>query len=208
MFEAVVIGGSAGSIEALDRIFSALPDCGVPPILVVVHLHASDDGSIPRHLSGVTRCKVIEPYDKTPIAAGCIYTAPANYHMLVEKDVTISLSVDPKVNWSRPSIDVLFESAAPVWGERLMAVILSGANDDGARGICAVKSAGGCTIAQAPATASSPVMPQSAIEAGAVEEVLSPEEIGLRLLQTCQAAQSRNRDLPKSPARKREKESQ
>lgn len=110
-----------------------------------------------------------------------MYTAPANYHMLVERDGSIGLSVDERVNLSRPSIDVLFESAALAWGEAVVAVILSGANADGAEGMRAVKAAGGFTIAQDPASAEHPVMPQTAIDAGAVDEVLRVEEIG-RLL--------------------------
>ena len=101
--------------------------------------------------------------------------------MLVERDGTIGLSVDARVNWSRPSIDVLFESAASAWGAAVVAVILSGANADGAKGICAVKKAGGLTIAQDPASAETPVMPRAAIDAGAVDKMLSAQEIG-RLL--------------------------
>ena len=107
--------------------------------------------------------------------------APANYHMLVEKDGAIALTVDERVNWSRPSIDVLFESAARVWGKSLIAVILTGANADGAKGMQAVWKAGGHTIAQDPASARIPVMPQAAIDTGAVDEVLRLEEIGPRL---------------------------
>ena len=109
--------------------------------------------------------------------------APANYHMLVERNGTIALSVDERVNWSRPSIDVLFDSAAHVWGERLIAAILSGASSDGAQGIHTVKALGGLCIAQDPRTAEHPVMPQAAIDAGAVDRVMTLEEMAQLLVE-------------------------
>ena len=177
-YKAIVIGGSAGGVEALTVILSALPKEFALPVLTVQHLHWSDDGSLTRHVARATQLQVIEPCDKAPIECGCVYTAPANYHMLVERQGTISLSVDERVNWSRPSIDVLFESAAHAWGKSLIAVILSGANADGAKGIRAVKEAGGLTIAQDPGTAKTPVMPQAAIDTGAVDKVMHTEKIG------------------------------
>jgi len=177
-YKAVVIGGSAGGVEALNVILSALSENFALPVLVVQHLHPSDDGSFALHIARNTKLSVVEPIDKALIECGHVYTAPANYHMLVERDGTIGLSVDERVNWSRPSIDVLFESAALVWGESLIAVILSGANADGAKGICSVKKAGGFTIAQDPASAETRVMPQAAIDTGAVDKALRPEEIG------------------------------
>lgn len=182
-YKAIVIGGSAGGVEALETILPALPENFGLPVLVVQHLHPSDDGSFARHLARATRLPVVEPCDKERIEPGRIYAAPANYHMLVERDGTISLSVDKRVNWSRPSIDVLFESAARAWREAVIAVILSGANADGTEGMRAVKSAGGLTIAQDPAGAGNPVMPRAAIDAGAVAEVLGMEEIGRRLVE-------------------------
>ncbi|HCC54888.1 MAG TPA: chemotaxis protein CheB [Desulfobulbaceae bacterium] len=180
-YQAVVIGGSAGGVEALQVILLALPHDFMLPVLVVEHLHHSDDGSFALHLASLTQLPVIEPCDKTRIEGGRVYTAPANYHMLVERDGTIGLSVEERVNWSRPSIDVLFESAALAWGEALVAVLLSGANADGTKGLGTVKKAGGLTIAQDPAEAKSRVMPQAAINAGVVSEVLRAEQIG-RLL--------------------------
>lgn len=180
-YKAVVIGGSAGAVETLNVILSMLPKDFALPVLAVQHLHVSDNGSFALHMARATLLPVIEPCDKALIERGHVYTAPANYHMLVERDGTIGLSVDERVNWSRPSIDVLFESAAHTWGEALVAVILSGANADGAKGISAVKEAGGLTIAQDPASAQSPVMPQAAIETKAVDKVLRAEKIG-RLL--------------------------
>lgn len=177
----VVIGGSAGGVEALRVILSALPADFALPVLAVQHLHQSDEGSFATHMARVTRLHVVEPCDKEQIVSGHLYTAPSNYHMLLERDGTISLSVDERVNWSRPSIDVLFESAALAWGDEVIAVILSGANADGANGIRAIKKAGGLTVAQDPASAETPVMPQAAIDTGAVDTVLSAEKIGQML---------------------------
>lgn len=182
-YRAIVTGGSAGGVEALTSILSAFPSGFCLPVLVAQHLHPHDDGSMARHLAHVSQMPVIEPCDKEPIRRGHVYIAPANYHMLVERDETISLSVDEKVNWSRPSIDVLFESAARALGYAVVAVILSGANTDGTKGMRAIKAAGGMTIAQDPASAESPVMPQAAIDAGVVQKVLGVEKIGACLLE-------------------------
>ncbi len=182
-FRAVVMGGSAGGVEGLTAIFAALPADFDLPVLVVQHLHPSDDGAFARHLARVTRLTVVEPCDKERIERGRVYAAPANYHMLVDRNRTISLSVDEKVNWSRPSIDVLFESAAVAWGEAVVAVLLSGASADGAKGMRSVREAGGLTIAQDPDEAEHPLMPQSAIDAGGVGEILGLKEIGQRLIE-------------------------
>jgi two-component system chemotaxis response regulator CheB len=185
---AVAIGGSAGGPQALVSALAALSPDFALPILVVQHLHFTDAGRFAEHLGRLVPLPVIEPCDKEPIKGGTVYTAPANYHMLVERDGTISLSVDAKVNWSRPSMDVLFESAARVWGSGLVAVVLSGANRDGARGLAAVRRAGGMTLAQDPGTADCPIMPQASIDAGVVDEVLPADEIGRRLLQFAMSA--------------------
>lgn len=189
----VVIGGSAGGIEALESIFRQLPGDFAAPILIVEHLHPSEDGALARHLAHLTGLRVLEPNDKTLIAAGHVYTAPANYHLLVERPGSISLSVDDRVNGSRPSIDVLFESAAHAWGAALVTVILSGANADGAKGLKAVMVAGGHTIAQVPQEAASPQMPQAAINTGAVDEVLRADSIAQRLVTLCQCHATRNK---------------
>ncbi len=179
---AIAIGGSAGSLKSLDLILGALPEDFALPVLVVQHLHPSDDGSFTAHLARAARLKVVEPCDKAPIEAGKIYAAPANYHMLVERQSSIGLSIDARVNWSRPSIDVLFESAARVFGAGLAAVILSGANADGAEGLRAVKAAGGLGLALDPKRAESPAMPLAAIALGVVDEVLDEAGLAARLL--------------------------
>jgi two-component system, chemotaxis family, protein-glutamate methylesterase/glutaminase len=180
-YKAIVIGGSAGALEALDILLAALPENFILPILIVQHLHPHDEGAFASRLAGKTSLSVIEAFDKSPIEPGCIYTAPADYHMLIETEDMISLSIDLPVNWSRPSIDVLFESAVNIWGSSLIGVVLSGASNDGSMGIKAIKASGGHTITQDPATAQSPFMPQSAILTGAVNEILPPEKIGIRL---------------------------
>ncbi len=178
----VMLGGSSGALHPLACILGGLPDDFSLPVFVVNHLHADDNGGFAEYLGMLTSLSVIEPCDKTPMEAGVVYVAPANYHMLLEADGLISLSVDEKVNWSRPSIDVFFESAAVARGEDIVGIILSGANADGARGMMAIRQAGGLTIAQSPDEAESPTMPLAAINTGAVCEVLRADEIVKRLL--------------------------
>ena len=182
-YKAVAVGGSAGGFEALEAILALLPSDFKPSILVVQHLHPNDNGSFARQLARTTRLSVIEPCDKERLRPGCVYVAPANYHMLVEQSGAIALSIDEKVNWSRPSIDVLFKSAAQAWGRLVIAIILSGANADGAKGMREVKEAGGLAIVQDPATAQVQIMPQAAIDLCTVDEVLCPEEIGRWLIE-------------------------
>jgi len=180
-YRAVAVGASAGGLQALTIILGELAADFALPILVVQHLHASDDGRFAAHLGELTTLTVVEPGDKDPILPGQVYVAPANYHMLVERDETIALSIDERVNHSRPSIDVLFESAAHAFGARLIAVILSGASHDGALGMRTVKALGGLTIAQDPASAEHPVMPQAAIDVARIETVLAPHGIAEKL---------------------------
>ncbi len=179
---AVVVGGSAGGFTALSALLGELPEAFALPILVVQHLHPSDQGDFADHLSRLIRLWVCVPSDKEIIKPGWVYVAPANYHMLMEKGGTIALSVDERVNWSRPSIDVLFESAALACEGRLTSVVLSGANADGAQGTRRVKAAGGLTMAQDPIEAEYRVMPQAAIDTGAVDLVLGARELGHRLI--------------------------
>jgi len=188
-YKAIVIGGSAGSMDVLLLLFSYLPETFCLPIIIVNHLHPLDDGDLVRFFSQHTSLTVKEASDKEQIQAGYIYFPPANYHLLVEPDGTFSLSVDSKVNYSRPSIDVLFESAAVTWDGDLIGILLSGANSDGAAGISAVKKYGGLTLAQDPSEAAYPVMPQAAIATGNVDEVLSTHEIGQFLQRLSKTAQ-------------------
>jgi two-component system chemotaxis response regulator CheB len=181
-FAAVVMGGSIGGTAALQTILDVLPaDYGLP-LIVVQHLHRTDGGRFAAHLCRHSKMEVGEALDKQPIAAGRIYVAPADYHLLVERTAHLALSVDPRVNWARPSIDVLFESAARVWTNRLVGVILSGANKDGAAGMALIGRLGGLCVAQDPQSAENPVMVQAAIEQAAIAHVLPPAEIARLLL--------------------------
>lgn len=182
-FRAVVIGGSAGSTVVIQKILSQLPGDFPAPIFIVQHLHESDEGGFAEHLAHTCRLNVHVSCDKQPARGGSVFVAPANYHMLLERQGTIALSVDAKVNYSRPSIDVLFESAAHAYGTGLIAVLLSGANDDGASGMKTVRSCGGLVVVQSPETAESPVMPRAAIQAANPHYTKPPADIAALLVQ-------------------------
>lgn len=180
-YTAVVIGASAGGQVQLVTILSGLSrDFGLP-ILVVQHLHSTDDGAYAQQLDATVPLPVREADDKQPIHAGHVYVAPANYHLLVERTNTLALSVDKRVNSCRPSVDVLFESAARAWGDSLIGVVLSGAGHDGAAGMRTIADRGGMTIVQDPASAQSPEMPRAAIERARVQEVLPSPDIAALL---------------------------
>jgi two-component system chemotaxis response regulator CheB len=162
---AVVIGCSAGGIEALSALLPAFaPDCGVA-VLVVVHLPRERPSRLVDVFEGKCRLTVSEAEDKQPIQAGNLYFAPPDYHLLVDEGPRLALSVDELVHFSRPAVDVLFESAADAYGVELLAVVLSGANQDGARGLAAVERAGGLTLVQRPETAVAAAMPSAALAA-------------------------------------------
>lgn len=163
--QAVVIGASAGALEALSAILPALPDTFGLPLIVVVHIPPDKRSVLASLFRAKCRIKVLEAEDKEPIEGGTVYFAPPDYHLLVETNGTLSLSNDKPVLFSRPSIDVLFESAADAFGASLIGIILSGANEDGARGLSAICMAGGAAIVQSPAEAFAPAMPQAAIAA-------------------------------------------
>lgn len=162
MIELVVIGGSAGALEALLALVPALPDELTVPLVIVLHLGHTQKNRVPEILRNVTRRPVVEVDDKQPLRVGHIYVAPPNYHLLVERTRTLALSVDEPVHYSRPSIDVLFESAADAYGVHCAGVLLSGANEDGAKGLERIADAGGRAFVQAPVTASQPTMPAAA----------------------------------------------
>jgi two-component system chemotaxis response regulator CheB len=178
---AIVIGGSAGALEALALILPALPATCDVPIVIVVHLPPAAPSLLPIVLQPRTALLVKEVEDKEPVMGRTIYVAPPNYHLLVERDGTFALSVDDLVHFSRPAIDVLFESASEVYGPALVGVVLTGANADGAAGLAAIKRRGGTTIAQSPGSAAVRAMPEAAIATGAVDHVLPPAEIAALL---------------------------
>ena len=185
--EAIVIGASAGALEALSQVLPALPGGFPLPIMVVVHLPADKKSIFAELLRARCAIDVREAEDKEVMQPATAYFAPPDYHLLAESDGSLSLSADEPVLYSRPSIDVLFESAAEVYGGRLIGIILTGANNDGAAGVRAICAAGGRVIVQNPATAFASAMPEAAIEACSTAEVLLLDEITQRLVQAVAA---------------------
>lgn len=163
--KAVVIGASAGGVQALLQILPSLPASYPLPVLIVVHVPPDRDNALVSLFQARCQIQVREAEDKEPLLPGVVYFAPSDYHLLVEKDGTLSLSSDGLVNHSRPSIDVLLESAADAFGSELVGVILTGANDDGARGLQAVVEAGGVAIVEDPAEAYASAMPAASLRA-------------------------------------------
>ncbi|WP_061296287.1 chemotaxis protein CheB [Leptospira interrogans] len=176
-YEAIVIGVSAGGINAMKTILPTLPTQFGIPIVIVQHIGARSDGEWFRILEKLCNIKIKEAEEKEEIKSGMVYVAPPNYHLLIEKDRTFSFSIGERVNFSRPSIDVLFETASEVYEDKLIGVILTGANSDGAQGLKKIKENGGLAVVQDPLTAEIALMPRSAIEATSVDYVLSLEKI-------------------------------
>lgn len=173
----IVIGGSAGSLIQVLRIIPLLRKDMDVSVLIVMHRMASHEDVLPGVLVAKTSFEVKEVEDKDELRRGVIYIAPADYHVLVERDFTLTLDDSEKVNFSRPSIDVTFESAAEVCGSSLVGVLLSGANADGAAGLKRVKEKGGRAIVQDPATAEFPMMPQSALELVKADFVMNDDNV-------------------------------
>ncbi len=176
-YELIVIGVSAGGLVALSTIFPKLSAEFSIPIVVVQHV-GDDNSLLVEHLNNLCVIPVIEVEDKFAIQKNTIYIAPAGYHLLIEDKNTLALSFDPKVNYSRPSIDVLFESAADVFKEKLMGVVLSGANTDGVSGAKKIKSQGGFVIVQSIETSEAKIMPAETIKMVNVDIILPLEDIG------------------------------
>jgi len=179
--EAIVIGTSAGGVEALSVILPALPaDAGIP-VFIVLHLPRGRPSVLADIFQDRCALAVCEAEDKEPVEPGTIYFAPPDYHLLLdlapEGGTQIALSRDEEVHFSRPSIDVLFHSAADLYGESLLGIILTGANEDGAQGLAAVQRAGGITLVQQPASAFVAYMTEAALKRTAADLVLSLDEI-------------------------------
>ncbi|HAQ65050.1 MAG TPA: chemotaxis protein CheB [Bacteroidales bacterium] len=174
---AIVIGTSAGGVEALTKIFIGLRAGFSIPILVVQHISPSSDSYLPKHLNRLTTVSVNEAIDKTSIEEFNAYLAPPNYHMLVEEDRTISLTVDEKVSYARPSIDVLFETASRAYGRNLLGVIMTGANADGASGSKLLREMGGFLVVQDPKSAHISTMPEAALQLAGADYVTNLEGI-------------------------------
>ncbi|WP_298150461.1 chemotaxis protein CheB [Flavobacterium sp.] len=158
----VVIGGSAGSLEVLLQLLPKLHSIPDFALVIVLHRKNAEDSTLENLIAMKTIVPVVEIEDKTPIQAGAIYIGPSDYHLLFEKDNTFALDVSEKINFSRPSIDLAFESAADVFGPELTGILLSGANADGTNGLKAIKRERGTTIVQLPESAEMPFMPNHA----------------------------------------------
>lgn len=176
-FKAVMIGGSAGSFQIVTKILSGLPSKFNLPIFLCLHRLKHVRSGFVEALSLKSTLPVIEPNDKEPIKPGFVYLAPANYHMYIEADKRFSLSTEAPVNHSRPSIDLSFFTAAQTYKSRLVGIILSGANKDGAKGLKMVKDCHGLTIVQDPKEAQVETMPVSSMQATKVDHIFNSDQI-------------------------------
>lgn len=176
--DAVVIGASWGGLGAISTILQKLPWRISAPVVFCQHQYPHAISTLPTVLRGRTKLKVMEAEDKLSLEPGMLYLCPPNYHTLVERDRSFALNVDPPVMYCRPAIDVLFESAAEAYGERLAAIVLTGANEDGAAGLYHVARCGGMPIVQQPTTAEVPVMPEAALRKVPWAHVMTLGEIG------------------------------
>lgn len=176
-YQAIVIGTSAGGLFALSFLLETLPADYPVPVIVVQHRSKDQRDLLEQVLQSKCKVRIKQADEKENIEAGNVYIAPPDYHLLVESDKSFSLSSDELECFSRPSINVLFETAATVFTNTLVGIILTGANNDGAAGIRAIKKNGGLTIAQNPAEAQFPLMPGASIETNAIEHIWKLSEI-------------------------------
>lgn len=176
-YKAVVIGASAGALDALSKILPTLPENCPFPIMVVVHLPVGKDSLIAELFQKKCRVRVCEAEDKMPLEPGVVYFAPPDYHLLVEKNYSLSLSADDPVLYSRPSVDVLFEAAADAYGPDLIGIVLTGANNDGAQGLKAICDKGGLGLVQEPESAYASAMPRAALALCPDARAMSLEKI-------------------------------
>jgi two-component system chemotaxis response regulator CheB len=176
-YEAIVIGGSSGSLDALSIILPALPAQFPIPIAIVIHVPPNRPSLLASVLGARCALRVREVEDKEPVAAATLFVAPPNYHLLIERQRTFALSIDAPIHYSRPAIDALFESAAEAYGASLLAVLLAGANEDGAHGVRRVKELGGTVVVQEPSSTHAPEMPRAALRSASVDSVLAPAGI-------------------------------
>ena len=180
-YKIIVIGTSAGGMDALKKILPVFPPAFPVPIVIVQHISSLSNGFMIQYLNSISSIRVKEAEEKELLNASTVYFAPPNYHLLIEDDHTLSLSVEKKVNYARPSIDVLFDSAVYAYGKSIIGVVLTGANHDGAKGLAAIKKAGGYTIVQSPGDAYSDSMPRAAIAEADPDLIIPVEKIGIVL---------------------------
>ncbi len=179
--DAIAIGASAGGVQALGSLLPALPAGLATAVFVVLHLPRDQPSLLAKIFGRRCALPVHDAEDKAPVAPGTVYLALPDYHLLIDAGPQLALSADAAIHHSRPSVDALFESAADVYAERLLAIVLTGANDDGAAGLRAVRQAGGLTVVQDPATAYAAQMPEAAIALAAPDRVLTLEQIAALL---------------------------
>jgi two-component system chemotaxis response regulator CheB len=184
-YEAIVLGVSTGGLRALKTLLPALPASFPLPIAIVQHIGERSDNFLCDYLDRASKITVKEIEDKETLAPGTAYLAPPGYHALIEPDRSFALSVDPPVNYSCPSIDVLFESAANVFRESLIGIVLTGANSDGAQGLKTISALGGLSIVEDPRTAEASFMPSAAIDATHVDHIVDLEHIAPLLMHIC-----------------------
>lgn len=179
------MGCSAGGFAALQRVLPALDRHLRAPVLVCCHTGSPDVSLLVQLLGRGAALPVVEARERARIAPGTVHVAPSGYHLLVEEDFHFSLSVDAKVSFARPSIDVLFETASDAWRERLVAVLMSGANADGAHGLATVRRAGGYAIVQDPADAESDAMPLAGLAIAGADACVPLDAIPVLLNELC-----------------------
>jgi len=194
-FEVVVVGTSTGGLKALQTLLSGLPAEFSLPVVIAQHRGKDLDSGLCEYLAECSRLPVNEPDDKEPLLGGHIYLAPRDYHLLIENR-SFALSTAQSVRFARPSIDVLFESAADAFQKRTIGVILTGANSDGARGLATIKSRGGFTIVEEPASAAARELPDAAIAQAAPDRVLALDQIAPCLVSLSDSQQSEQRLRP------------
>lgn len=175
-YDAIVIGSSSGGLKTLESLVRKIP-ANCIPIIIVQHIRDDVECFLADYLDKISQAKVKEAESNEVIERGFVYIAPPGYHLLIEMNKTLSLSVHERVNFSRPSIDVLFESAAYAYQHKLIGIILSGANSDGAAGLKTIKELNGLTIVENPLTAESPYMPEAAISATECDHVFDQDHI-------------------------------
>jgi two-component system, chemotaxis family, protein-glutamate methylesterase/glutaminase len=185
-YKAVVIGSSAGGLNALKDLFRYLDEKFQIPVIIVQHISPDADNYLIHILNDMKKLQVKEADEKEKPERGNAYIAPPNYHLLLEPDQTFSLTIDERVNYARPSIDVLFETAAEAYRDKLIGIILTGANNDGSKGLKRINELGGLSIVQDPETAEVDSMPRAAILAHKVDKVLPIKEIASFLNSICE----------------------
>jgi two-component system chemotaxis response regulator CheB len=176
-YELIIIGGSAGSFQILLKLVSQFPEGFDTPIIIVTHRSRGNDNQFVDILKEKTFLTVKEAEEKELIIPGCIYICPSDYHLLIEKDKTFSLDYSEKIHHTRPSIDVTFQCAADTYNDKVIAILLSGANGDGANGLYCIHKHGGITIVQNPKNAEVPLMPQKALDLFPADYIAEPDEM-------------------------------